>query len=211
MVSNPYWVNSLGDWTQKLADWSSSWEEQDQMNLAIAVDAKPVAGNPALFKAGRNWFFKSLKNNDLFFSHFAKVALEFHTPLTLFGNLKDKGQLDIKKGGIFPIVHGVRTLALEYRILATNTFKRIEALVEAGIMEDKHGRELSEALGLFIQLRLRQQIKRAEEEEKGIDPTPNTLDLQSLHKMDRELLRDAFHVVKGFKKHLESRYHLGSR
>ncbi|MDN2660515.1 putative nucleotidyltransferase substrate binding domain-containing protein [Neptunomonas phycophila] len=211
MVSNPYWVNSLGDWTQKLADWSSSWEEQDQMNLAIAVDAKPVAGNPALFKAGRNWFFKSLKNNDLFFSHFAKVALEFHTPLTLFGNLKDKGQLDIKKGGIFPIVHGVRTLALEYRILATNTFKRIEALVEAGIMEDKHGRELSEALGLFIQLRLRQQIKRAEEEEKGVDPTPNTLDLQSLHKMDRELLRDAFHVVKGFKKHLESRYHLGSR
>ena len=211
MVSNPYWVNSLGDWTQKMADWSSSWEEQDQMNLAIAVDAKPVAGNPALFKAGRNWFFKSLKNNDVFFSHFARVALEFHTPLTFFGNLKDKGQLDIKKGGIFPIVHGVRTLALEYRILATSTFKRIEALVDASVMEEKHGRELSEALGLFIQLRLRQQIKRAEDEKQGIDPTPNTLDLQSLHKMDRELLRDAFHIVKGFKKHLELRYHLGSR
>jgi CBS domain-containing protein len=211
MVSNPEWVNSLGDWTQKLSDWSSSWKEEDQMNLAIAVDAKPVAGNPALFKAGRNWFFKFLKNNDLFFSHFAKAALEFATPLTFFGNLKEKGQLDIKKGGIFPIVHGVRTLALEHRILTTNTFKRIEALVEAGVMKEEHARDLTEALGLFIQLRLRQQIKRAEEQAQGIDPTPNTLDLQSLDKMERDLLRDAFHVVKGFKKHLELRYHLGSR
>lgn len=211
MVSNPEWVNSLGDWTQKLSDWSSSWEEQDQMNLAIAVDAKPVAGNPALFKAGRNWFFKSLKNNDLFFSHFAKVALDFDTPLTFFGNLKDKGQLDVKKGGIFPIVHGVRTIALEHRILATNTFKRLEALADAGIIEERHAKDLTEALGLFIQLRLRQQIKRADEQEVGVDLTPNTLDLQSLNKMERDLLRDAFHIVKGFKKHLELKYHLGSR
>ncbi|QEQ95796.1 DUF294 nucleotidyltransferase-like domain-containing protein [Neptunomonas concharum] len=211
MVSNPEWVNSLGDWTQKMGDWSSSWKESDQMNLAIAVDAKPVAGNPALFKAARNWFFKYLKNNDVFFSHFAKVALEFDTPLTFFGNLKEKGQLDVKKGGIFPIVHGVRTMALEQRILATNTFKRLEALAEAGIMKEKHAKDLSEALGLFIQLRLRQQIKRAEEQEAGVDLTPNTLDLQSMNKMERDLLRDAFHIVKGFKKHLELRYHLGSR
>jgi CBS domain-containing protein len=211
MVSNPDWVNSLGDWTQKMSVWSVSWTEADQMNLAIAVDAKPVAGNPALFKASRNWFFKYLKNNDAFLSNFAKVALEFNTPLTFFGNLKERGQLDVKKGGIFPIVHGVRTLALENRILATNTFKRLEALVKMGKMEEKHARDLSEALGLFIQLRLRQQIKRAEEQEAGVDLTPNTLDLQSMNKMDRDLLRDAFHIVKGFKKHLELHYHLGSR
>jgi CBS domain-containing protein len=211
MVSNPEWVNSLGDWTQKMSAWSVSWTEQDQMNLAIAVDAKPVAGNPALFKAARNWFFKSLRNNDAFFSNFAKVALEFNTPLTFFGNLKDRGQLDVKKGGIFPIVHGVRTMALEHKILVTNTFKRLEALVEVGAMTDKHSKDLTEALGLFIQLRLRQQIKRAEEQELGVDLTPNTLDLQSMNKMERDLLRDAFHIVKGFKKHLELHYHLGSR
>jgi CBS domain-containing protein len=211
MVSNPEWVNSLGDWTQKMSAWSVSWTEQDQMNLAIAVDAKPVAGNPALFKAARNWFFKSLRNNDAFFSNFAKVALEFNTPLTFFGNLKDRGQLDVKKGGIFPIVHGVRTMALEHKILVTNTFKRLEALVEVGAMTDKHSKDLTEALGLFIQLRLRQQIKRAEEQEAGVDLTPNTLDLQTMNKMERDLLRDAFHIVKGFKKHLELHYHLGSR
>ncbi|PIE24580.1 MAG: cyclic nucleotide-binding protein [Neptuniibacter caesariensis] len=209
MVSNQAWVKSLGDWTQMLSDWAERCDGDSQMNLAIAVDAKPVAGNPAIFKASRNWFMRHLRNNDVFFSHFAKASLEFDTPLTFFGNLKDKGQLDIKKGGIFPIVHGIRTLALEFRVKATNTFERIEALVEMKQLKEKHGKEITEALSLFISLRLRQQIKRIECSESGHDQTPNVIDLQSLDKMERDLLRDALHIVKGFKKHLELRYHLG--
>ncbi|GGO84968.1 cyclic nucleotide-binding protein [Marinobacterium nitratireducens] len=206
MVSNPEWVNSLGDWTTRLGDWADSCEGEAVMRLAIAVDAKPVAGNPALFKAARNWFLRHLRNNDVFFSHFARAALEFDTPLTFFGNLRDKSQLDIKKGGIFPIVHGVRTMALEQRILATNTFTRIDQLVEGGLLQAEQGGELAEALGWFVQLRLRHQIRRLESSEK--DPTPNLVDLKTLNKMERELLRDALHVVKGFKRHLAQRYHL---
>ncbi len=208
MVSNPQWVNSLGDWTQKLGDWASTSEGEAQMKLAIAVDAKPVAGNPALFKAGRNWFLRHLRNNDVFFSHFARAALEFDTPLTFFGSLRDKAQLDIKKGGIFPIVHGIRAMALEYRILATNTFSRIEALIELGQLQSEAGSELGEALGLFVQLRLRQQMRRMESSEDNQDPTPNLLELSLLNKMERDLLRDALHIVKGFKKSLAQRYHL---
>ncbi|MDF2181346.1 putative nucleotidyltransferase substrate binding domain-containing protein [Neptuniibacter sp. CAU 1671] len=210
MVSNPAWVKSLSQWTGMLADWASKFDGEAQMNLAIAVDAKPVAGNPAIFKASRNWFMRHLRNNDVFFSHFAKASLEFDTPLTFFGNLKDKGELDIKKGGIFPIVHGIRTIALECRIKTTNTFARIEELVEQDVFKAEFGRELSEALSLFIQLRLNQQIKRMEASNDGRDDTPNTIELQALNKMERDLLRDALHVVKKFKKHLELRYHLGN-
>ena len=210
MVSNPYWVNSVDDWTQKLQDWSLSNDGEDQMNLAIAVDAKPVAGNVALFKVARNWFLRNLRNNDIFFSHFARAAIEFDTPLTFFGNIKDKGELDIKKGGIFPIVHGVRTLALEHRILKTNTYERLELLQEMGVLGEQESKDLCEALGLFINIRLRQQLRRADESETGIDPTPNIIELGSLNKMDRDLLRDALQVVKGFKKSLTSRYHLSS-
>ena len=210
MVSNPEWINSVDDWTQKLQDWSMSSDPEDQMRLAIAVDAKPVAGNVALFKVARNWFLRTMHNNDLFFSHFAKAAVEFDTPLTFFGNLKERGELDIKKGGIFPIVHGVRTFALEQKILATNTFERLEALVDAGVMQESVSKDISEALGLFVNIRLRQQIRRAEQAEEGIDPTPNIIELQQLNKMDRELLRDALLVVKSFKKSLTSRFHLSS-
>jgi len=209
MVSNPAWVRSLGDWTKMLQDWADKCDGDAQMNLAIALDAKPVAGNPAIFKASRNWFMRHLRNNDVFFSHFAKASLEFDTPLTFFGNLKDKGELDIKKGGIFPIVHGIRSIALEYRVKPTNTFERIEALVELGQIKEKHGKDITEALSLFISLRLRQQIKRIECSDDGHDQTPNVIELQSLDKLERDLLRDALHIVKGFKKHLELRYHLG--
>ena len=178
------------------------------MNLAIAVDAKPVAGNPALFKAGRNWFLRHLRNNDVFFSHFTRAALEFDTPLTFFGSLRDKAQLDIKKGGIFPVVHGIRAMALEYRVLATNTFSRIEALVELGQLQAEQGAELGEALALFVQLRLRQQMRRLEAADDGQDPTPNLIELPLLNKMERDLLRDALHIVKSFKKHLATRYRL---
>ncbi|MBU2964825.1 DUF294 nucleotidyltransferase-like domain-containing protein [Amphritea sp. 2_MG-2023] len=209
MVSNPDWVKSIGQWTQDMSDWSYRCEGEAQMNLAIAVDAHPVAGNTALFKASRNWFMRHLQDNDVFFSHFARAAIEFNTPLTFFGNLKDKGELDVKKAGIFPIVHGIRTMALQFKILETNTFKRIEALVEMGQMKADHGRELGEALALFIQTRLKQQVKRIDESETGVDQTPNILELSSLDKMEKDLLRDGMHIVKGFKKHLELRYHLG--
>ncbi|WP_417223773.1 DUF294 nucleotidyltransferase-like domain-containing protein [Amphritea sp.] len=209
MVSNPEWVKSIGQWTQAMSDWSYQCEGEAQMRLAIAVDAHPVAGNAALFKASRNWFLRHLQNNDVFFSHFARAAIEFNTPLTFFGNLKDKGELDVKKAGIFPIVHGIRTMALQFKILETNTFKRIEALVEMGEMKPEHGRELGEALALFIQTRLKQQVKRIDESSDGVDQTPNILELSSLDKMEKDLLRDGMHIVKGFKKHLVLRYHLG--
>ncbi|KDE39608.1 putative scAMP-binding/CBS multi-domain protein [Nitrincola lacisaponensis] len=210
MVSNPEWVNSTSDWANKLNDWSQKFDGESVMKLAIAVDGKPVAGNAALFKVARNAFLRSVRNNDIFFSHFAKASLNFDTPLTFFGNLKEKGVLDIKKGGIFPIVHGVRTMALEHRILETNTFKRIEALVEMEQMRKNHGENLAEALSLFVQIRLKHQIQRVEESQDGRDSTPNAIDLQRLNKLERDLLRDALRIVKDFKKHLASRYHIGS-
>ena len=210
MVSNPEWVNSTNEWAEKLSRWSQKFDGESVMKLAIAVDGKPLAGNAAMFKVARNAFLRSIKNNDIFFSHFAKAALNFDTPLTFFGNLKDKGMLDIKKGGIFPIVHGVRTMALEHRILETNTFKRIEALVEMEQLRKSVGENLAEALSLFVQIRLKHQIQRVEESADGIDKTPNAIDLQRLNKLERDLLRDALRIVKDFKKLLASRYHIGS-
>ncbi|MCW8883861.1 MAG: DUF294 nucleotidyltransferase-like domain-containing protein [Motiliproteus sp.] len=207
MVSNPYWVQHLSDWTSRMDGWAASCEGDAQMNLAIAVDAKPVAGNPALFKAARNWFLRKLQDNDVFFSHFAKASLEFDTPLTFFGGIKSKGQgIDIKKGGVFPIVHGVRTLAMQNRILETNTFKRIDALIENGTMKKNQGRDLVEALSIFVQIRLRQQMIRFDNED--FNESPNMIIIDELDRLDKDLLREALHVVKEFKKHLAMRYHL---
>lgn len=205
MVCNPFWVQHLGDWTRRMGEWSEKWEPEAQMNLAIAVDAKPVAGNPALFKVARNWFMRHLQSNEVFFHHFARPALEFNTPLTLFGGIKGRG-IDIKKGGIFPIVHGIRTIALQHQIVETNTFKRIDKLIEREVLNPKLGQDVAEALAIFIDLRLGQQITRLDADD-GAD-SQNLLAIDEMDRLDKDLLRESLLVVKEFKKHLELRYHL---
>ena len=208
MVSNPEWINSTKQWAEKLTRWSQSYEGEASMNLAIASDGKPVAGNIALFKVARNIFFRRIQDNDIFFSHFAKAALRFDTPLTFFGRLKDSVGLDIKKAGVFPIVHGVRTIALENKITDTNTFRRLEVLVERGLMHKELGDNLAEALSYFVQVRLQQQINRYNGDPTELDKTPNEVSIKLLTALERQLLRDALTVVKDFKKYLVHRYHL---
>ncbi len=208
MVSNPEWVNSVREWTGKLGKWSRSSNTTDMMNLAIAADGKPVAGNTALFKVSRNAFMREIFTDQVFFSFFARAALDFETPLTFFGQLKTSHGLDIKKAGVFPIVHGVRTMALQNKIIETNTFKRLELLAERRIVEREMAANLAEALSFFIQLRLQQQIQRVTDSGQTHDETPNEIDFKLLNKFERELLRDSLAVVKDFKKSLTHRFHI---
>jgi len=206
MVSNPEWVNSTKQWAEKLTSWSQSYEGEATLNLAIASDSKPVAGNPALFKVARNLFFRRISDNNIFFAHFAKAAIRFDTPLTFFGRLKDSSGLDIKKAGVFPIVHGVRSIALENKIMETNTFRRLEILVERKVLNKALADNLAEALSYFVQVRLQQQIERYNPDE--IDDSPNEVNVKELTALERQLLRDSLAVVREFKKYLVQRYHL---
>lgn len=208
MVSNPEWVNSTTEWAKKLTGWSQSYEGEATMNLSIASDGKPVAGNVALFKVARNTFFRRIQDNEIFFSHFAKAALHFDSALTFFGRLKNSAGMDIKKAGVFPIVHGVRSIALENKIAETNTFKRLEQLVEKRVLQKELADNLAEALSYFVHIRLQQQIERYTGDPTKIDQIPNELNIKALTALERQLLRDALTVVKDFKKYLIQRYHL---
>ena len=161
-----------------------------------------------MFKVARNTFFRRIQDNEIFFAHFAKAALRFDTPLTFFGRLKDSAGLDIKKAGVFPIVHGVRSIALESKVAETNTFKRLEQLVENGVLQKELADNLSEALSYFVQVRLQQQIERYSGDPTELDETPNEVNIKLLTALERQLLRDALSVVKDFKKYLVQRYHL---
>ncbi len=49
--------------------------------------------------------------------------------------------MDIKKVGVFPIVQGIRSLALREKIRETRTVKRINILMEKKILEQELGNE----------------------------------------------------------------------
>ena len=209
MVSNPFWVQPISEWTQRMRDWVAKADSDSLLNLAISIDAHPVAGNKALFKTSRNWLLKELKQQERFLSLFAEVALVFETPLNFLGGIRDRASgVDVKKGGVFPIVHGVRVLAMQYQIAETNTYKRIEALVKLGVLPQRLGSELKESFSLLQWFRLAHRLKQ---QERGCSPKEinNDINLSDLDRLDKDLLRQSFQVVKDFKKHLSLRYRLG--
>jgi CBS domain-containing protein len=116
-------------------------------------------------------------------------------------------EIDIKKAGTFPIVHGVRTLALDRGIVGTPTAGRIGALVEAGALSPEFGQELVSALRIFMGYRLRTQLEAVRrgdvEREAMVRPS-------HLSAADRDILRDALRIVRRFRDTIRNRYNLGA-
>ena len=88
------------------------------MNIAIFFDAEAVAGDAELLHARQAGSDRSVARRAGAARAFRSRGRErFRTPIGFFNNLvtsKSEGEaLDLKKGGVFPIVHGVRALALE--------------------------------------------------------------------------------------------------
>ncbi|GHA58795.1 DUF294 nucleotidyltransferase-like domain-containing protein [Photobacterium aphoticum] len=203
MVNNPDWVKTQSEWLHTLSRWADSGSAQWLMQLAIFADSHAVAGDVSLLAPLKRQLQQHMANHTQRLSAFTRPALQFTVPLTLFGHLKaDKAGLDIKQGGIFPIVHGCRALALEQGIDDNNTFTRIEQLAERNVLEASTASNLSEALKLFIKLRLRQQLAH------DGDGLQHHLDLRRLSRAERDLLRHSLHVVKKFKAWLAYHYQI---
>lgn len=206
MVSNAEWRGTESEWRKRIVYWADRRDGDSLMKLVILLDAHGVAGNTALLERLREWLFEHCADDQLLLSTLARPALGFATPLTLFGALKKSRQgIDIKKGGIFPIVHGVRVMALERRIMATSTQERLDALVEDGRIDARFAEDLGEALALFTELRLKQQL--AQPGEGGELPT-NLLQTRTLSSLERDLLRESLHIVKELKQRLSHHFHL---
>ncbi len=204
MVSNPVWRHSVPSWIEHLQRWSRGTDPQAMIDFAIALDARPVAGDLTLFDALRPTLLQAGRN-DVVLHHFASAALAFHTPLTLFGKVRAGEQgTDIKKGGVFPLVHGLRALALRHGVPERNSFRRAEAIAAAGGLSAELARDVQQAMSVFLRLRLSHQLESVRRDELP----DNFLRVDELRRLDRELLRDALAVVDQFKAHLKRSFHL---
>jgi len=208
MVSNPYWAKSVAAFKKELFEWIVHPTHEYFMQFAIFYDAKAVAGDENLLRHVKDRMHRLLGDHRSFYSQFAKATLAFETPLSFFTNFvleKNRDELDIKKGGIFPIVHGVRSLALEYRLPQTNTIERITALGQRNLFQPSFGTELIEAFTFMSTLRTKAGLQKIE---RGL-PQDNYLNPKELNKLERELLRDSFKIVNEFKKFATYHFKLG--
>jgi len=207
MLTNPFWRKSNTQFKEQIDIWFNNNNMESYMNLAIFFDAKTAAGDNNLLKSVKTYLFSKIKNQDVFMAYFAKASLNFETPIGIFSNiLSSHGEVDIKKGAIFAIVHGIRALALEYKLNELSTISRIKKLNSMNIISKQMASELIEAFGLLLMLRLEVQIKSMQESK-----TPNNLiNINNLGKLQRDMLKDSFQIVNTFKKFIISHFRLNS-
>ncbi len=214
MVSNPDWTRPLAGYKDSIFHWIHHPDESAAMNLAIFYDAAPVAGDASLLDEAKGYLLSRLQDNQMFFSQFARPTLAFDTPSGLFAALFERRRaepVDIKKAGIFPIVHGVRALALEKHMVETNTVARIWALAELGALDRKLAGELVEALTILSTIRLKARVDSPSE--AGGDPNAelaidNMVHPDRLGKLDHDQFKDCLALVKSFKETIAYHFRL---
>ena len=208
MVSNPDWRGTVSTLSQRVRQWLMQPVGDSLMQLAIFLDAHAVAGDAALLAVVRESVAAQAIDNDVVLARFASAVDNFGGPAgwwsRLFG-LGDEGRaISLKKAGIFPIVHGVRSLALARRVAATGTAERIAALVEGGVLDAALGDELVQSLHFLMGLRLQAGLAELDTGRQRRGKTG----ADRVASLERDLLKDALAVVKRFKALLHQRLRL---
>jgi CBS domain-containing protein len=209
MVSNPYWIETEEGLKKRVSGFIDKPDPSALMELAILFDGEVVVGDSKALNRVKIHITQEVNRNRFALDSFASAVEIFETPLSLFFTnfIVDRGhggELDIKKGGIFATVHGVRSLALEKGILETNTIERIKELNNMGVINRELATELIEAFDTLLSLRLSGRLKKVE---RG-DPLDNYINPESLSSLQRDMLKDSFKIVNRFKKFLSYHFKL---
>ncbi|HEY9361419.1 MAG TPA: DUF294 nucleotidyltransferase-like domain-containing protein [Xanthobacteraceae bacterium] len=212
MVRNPQWSQPVDDFIRQIKSWIMMPDESSAMNLGIFFDAVGVTGKVELVQRAKTAMVDMMRGETAYLAHFARYIDQFAGASAgmLASIMASVGVgsdlIDIKKTGTFPIVHGIRTLSIERGIMATQTTRRIAALVTDGVLGEELGRELASALSYFMEIRLRSQLRAVKSGQREME---SIVRLSELSTSDRDLLRDALRVVKRFREVIRHRYHLG--
>lgn len=208
MLNNPEWRKNAQDFSVMVKDWLLFPAPDSLMNLAIFMDAHAVCGDGKLLRQVQNSIVQLATDNDAMLGRFAAAIDAFGNEAGWWNKLLGLSETDqamnIKKEGIFPLVHGIRSLALASRISETNTFARIEALQKLSVLSSETAADLTQSLQFLMGVRLKTGL---DELDKGRQVSGG-IDVSRLSSLDRDLLKDSLSVVKKFKTQLRYRFKL---
>lgn len=207
MLSRPLWCQPLAGFKTSLREWIHGSDPVGPMNLAIFLDAAAVDGDDSLLEAAHAHVQRLVQDSGLWFGRFTRAVGQFDEGGGWWSRLPGMSgaraaQVDIKKLGLFPIVHGVRALALQHRIRAPGTVDRLRALQAAGRIEAPLARDLTDALEYLMGLRLSTHLRQMAE---GRQPD-NLVRLGELGRLERQALKDSIAIVRGFRQWLGRRF-----
>lgn len=125
MIRNPQWSATIDEFIRQLRGWVLMPDEMSAMNLGIFFDAVAVTGRADLVDRAKSAMLELMRGETVHLARFARAIDLFEEARTgmLTSLMATVGvgsdAIHIKKSGTFPIVHGVRTLAIDKAILET--------------------------------------------------------------------------------------------
>lgn len=211
MATNPKWRQPLKVWTDYFSSWIATPQPMAQMLASVMFDLRPIHGDVHLFDHVQDEVLAQARKNSIFIAHMVSNSLKHQPPLGMFGQLKTektkdgRHAVDLKHGGVVPIVDIARVYALEAGIKDANTHERLEAGRQAKILSDDGARSLLAAFDFIAMTRLRHQ---AEQIRAGRKPD-NYLVPNEISPLERSQLKDSFQIVRTIQQSLANARQMG--
>lgn len=160
MASRPDWRHHLDGWRQRIGGWIGHPESDSLLMVDIFYDLQPVFGDAELAATLQAEALEAARRARGFLAVLGAQLEALNPPLGLFGRfrLDAEGRLDLKLGGLLPVVQGARVMALQHGLAATATRDRLDALAAAGVLTGRDHAALTAGHALLLDVVLRQQI-----------------------------------------------------
>ncbi len=192
MASKRNLRHNLAGWQDYITTWFERPEPRAILNADIFYDFAAAGGDPSLATALSD-FSTRARTARLFLNLMAKAIAEKEDALGWFGRFKtQKGRIDLKVGGLFPIVAGARVLALRLGCTERSSRERWRVAMEAGILGADDLARLLDAHEMILGLILDQQLADLG---NGL-PATSQVEVRRLLDLEQDRLKGALQVVR---------------
>jgi CBS domain-containing protein len=211
-AANPLLVRSQASWRRAARSWlEDPTQEQALILVSVVVDSRPVWGIHTGVSLAEG--FHDAQQHPALLRQLARFSLSFRPPTGFLRGLvvehsgEHRGLLDLKHGGIVPIVDLARWAGMAAGVTSASTPERLRAAAAAGTLSPADARTLEDAFELVMSLRVQHHVEQIE---AGSDPDDH-IDPASLGRLTRSYLKEAFRAVGSVQKGIASQLSVGAR
>jgi CBS domain-containing protein len=211
-ASDELFVRSVESWQRATRSWlEDPTQEQALILVSVVVDSRPVWGVHTGAPVAEA--FRAARRHRALLRQLARFSLSYRPPTGFLRGLvvehsgEHRGRLDLKHGGLVPIVDLARWAGMAAGVTGASTPERLRAAGEAGTLPESDARTLGDAFELIFGLRLEHQVQQLA---AGQEPDDH-LNPAALSPLTRTYLKDAFRAVASVQKRVAQELQLGVR
>jgi len=205
-------IRSLDSWQRAVRSWiADPTQDQALILVSVLVDSRPVWGIHKGTPVADT--FRPAPSNPALLRLLARFALSHRPPTGFLRGLvvehsgEHRGRLDLKHGGVIPIVDLARWAGIAAGVTSASTTERLKAAATAGTLPATDAHTLEDAFALITGLRLAHQVDQLRAGERPDD----FVNPAALSPLTRTHLKEAFRAVASIQKRVAAELDIGAR